>query len=128
MAHNRRKKKMRVNGGKHAWQGAFPGTLFGALLVLTVLSLGYLHLDERGNALGRKIKELEVSREQLRREIVQEELNWSTLTTPERMQELLKKHDLNMIWPSEDSVIRVRRNPLPQLYAQNPDASEIAHD
>jgi len=118
MAKNRRKKKMRVRSRKPGVRGIFPGTLFGVLLVLAVLALTYLYLCGRCDALGKKINELEKVRDIQRRDVVTEEYKWSNLTSPKSMEELLTKHGLTMTWPSEDSVVRLRRNPLPHLYAQ----------
>jgi hypothetical protein len=119
MAKNRRKNKMRVRGRKPGIRGVFPGTLFGVLLVMAVFALTYLYLCGRCDALGKKINELEKIRDTLRRDVVTEEYKWSNLTSPKSMEELLKKHGLTMTWPSEDSVVRLRRNPLPQQYAQD---------
>lgn len=127
MAKNRRKKKMRVHSRKPGVRGVFPGTLFGVLLVMAVFALTYLYLCGRCDALGKKINELEKVRDTLRRDVVTEEYKWSNLTSPKSMEELLAKHGLTMTWPSEDSVVRLRRNPLPQLYAQG-QPGEIVND
>lgn len=127
MAKNRRKKKMNVRSRKPGVRGVFPGTLFGVLLVLAVLALTYLYLCGRCDALGKKINELEKVRDIQRRDVVTEEYKWSNLTSPKSMEELLTKHGLTMTWPSEDSVVRLRRNPLPHLYAQG-QPGEIVND
>ncbi len=127
MAKNRRKNKMRVRARKPGVRGVFPGTLFGVLLALAAFSLTYLYLCGRCDALGKKINELEKVRDNLRRDVVTEEYKWSNLTSPKSMEALLKKHGLTMTWPSEDSVVRLRRNPLPHQYAQG-DTGNMAHD
>ena len=109
---------MRVRSRKPGVRGIFPGTLFGVLLVLAVLALTYLYLCGRCDALGKKINELEKIRDIQRRDVVTEEYKWSNLTSPKSMEELLAKHGLTMTWPSEDSVVRLRRDPLPHMYAQ----------
>lgn len=128
MAKNRRKNKMRVRSRKPGVRGVFPGTLFGVLMALTVLALTYLYLCGRCDALGKKINELEKIRDTLRRDVVTEEYKWSNLTSPKSMEELLAKHGLTMTWPSEDSVVRLRRNPLPHQYAQGQVAEDVVHD
>jgi len=128
MARNRRKNKMRVRSRRPGVRSIFPGTLFGVLLMLTIFALGYLYLCGRCDALGKKINQLEKTRENLRREIVNEEFKWSNMTSPESMEKLLKKHELIMTWPSEDSVVRLHRNPLPQQFAREPSIEEIIND
>jgi len=128
MARNRRKNKMRVQARKQGVRGIFPGTLFGVLITLALFAFSYLYLCGRCDALGKKINQLEKQREELRREIVNEEFKWSNMTSPKKMEELLQKHQLNMIWPSEDSVVRLRRNPLPQQFAQGKVNGGMVHD
>jgi len=128
MARNRRKNKLRVRSRKPGVHSIFPGTLFGVLVTMAIFAMGYLYLCGRCDALGKKINQLEKNRDNLRREIVNEEFKWSNMTSPESMEKLLKKHDLIMTWPSEDSVVRLRRNPLPQQFAREPSMGEIIHD
>lgn len=128
MAKNRRKNKLRVTSRKPGVRSIFPGTLFGVLTTLVIFALCYLYLCGRCDALGKRIHQLEKDREALRREIVNEEFKWSNMTSPENMMNLLKKHQLTMTWPSEDSVVRLRRNPLPQQFARDPSVGEIVHD
>jgi hypothetical protein len=128
MAKNRRKNKLRVRSRKPGVRGVFPGTLFGVLLLLAIFALSYLYLCGRCDALGKKINALEKTRDNLRREIVNEEFKWSNMTSPKSMEELLLKHGLTMTWPSEDSVVRLRRNPLPQQFAQSQQVGDVAHD
>jgi hypothetical protein len=129
MAKNRRKKnKLRVRNRQYGVRSIFPGTLFGVLMTLTVFALSYLYLCGRCDALGKKINQLEKSRDNLRREIVNEEYKWSNMTSPDSMEKLLKKHNLVMTWPSEGSVVRLRRNPLPQQFARHPSMEGLVDD
>ncbi|HMP89817.1 MAG TPA: hypothetical protein PJ991_06430 [Kiritimatiellia bacterium] len=128
MARRRKKNKLRVQTRKTGIKGIFPGTLFGVLLALMLFSFSYLYICGRCDDLGKKINQLEKKRDELRREIVNEEFKWSNMTSPKNMEALLKKHQLNMIWPSEDSVVRLRRNPLPQQFAQGKNTGAMAHD
>lgn len=129
MAKNRRRKnKMRVQSRKPGVRGIFPGTLFGVLLSLMIFALGYLYLCGRCDDLGKKINQLEKTRDNLRREIVNEEFKWSNMTSPASMEKLLAKHGLTMTWPSEDSVVRLRRKPLPQQFARETSLGDMVHD
>lgn len=129
MAVNRRKKKkLRVKGRKQHVHGVIPGTLVGVLLMLAGFALSYLYVCGRCAALGERISELEIVREKLKREIVTEEHKWSKLTTPENMERLIKQHNLEMVWPSGDSVLRLQRDPLPLNYYVEGPRGELAHD
>jgi hypothetical protein len=129
MAKNRRKNKLRVKPRKPGVRGIFPGTLLSALLGLGIFAISYLTLCSRCDAIGRRINELEKVHENLKREIVNEEFKWSKLTDLQSMEILLAHHGLEMIWPSEDSVVRLHRNPPPHLmYAREPGYGDVVHD
>lgn len=116
---NKRKgKKMRVKSRQPGVNGVIPGSLLGALLTLAGIALAYLYVSGRCVALGDKITSLEKQHAALKRDIVNEEYKWSRAMSPENMERLLTKHGLDMIWPSEDSVVRLSRNPPPHLYAE----------
>lgn len=131
MAKNRRKnKRVQVRGRKQNVHGVIPGTLFGALVLLAGFALAYLYICGRSVALGNQITALEKKHASLRREIVNEEYKWNRALTPDNMQKLLVKHNLEMIWPSEDSVVRLPRNPPPHFGRQYAESAHtgIAHD
>jgi hypothetical protein len=128
MAVNRRKKKkLRVKGRQQHVHGVIPGTLLGVLVVLAVFALGYLYISGRNATLGERISELEKIRDNIKREIYNEEFKWSRMTSTENMERLIKQHGLDLIWPSGDAVVRLQRDPPPLLYAEGP-SGLIAHD
>lgn len=131
MPKNRLKnKKMRMRARKQNVHGVIPGTLFGVLVLLAAFALGYLYICGRCVAMGDKITELEKRHALVRRDIVNEEYKWNRSLTPENMQRLLKQHNLVMIWPPEDSVVRMPRNPPPHFgrqYAESRDVN-LAHE
>lgn len=104
MARNRRR-----NYRKNVSHRVFPGWLAVVLVTVGGLALSYLWLDGRCDALGRRIKSLEQQKIALQRQVATEEYKWSNLTTFENMAKLLKQHGLQMEWPKEKSVVRVRR-------------------
>jgi hypothetical protein len=119
MATNKRKKKkMRVKPRQPGVHGVIPGSLLGALLTLAGIALGYLYISGHCVALGDKISSLEKQHAVLKREIQNEEYKWARAMSPENIERLLEKHNLDMIWPPEDSVVRLPRNPPPHLYAE----------
>lgn len=128
MARNRRKNRVRVQGRKQRVHGMVPGSLVGVLVMMALFAFVYLYVCGRCEALGEKITELEKYQEQLRREIANEDFKWARMMAPENMEKLIAKHNLNMIWPPVDSVVRLHRNPPPQLLAQQTGTDHIAHD
>lgn len=109
---------MRVKSRQPGVNGVIPGSLLGALLLVAGIALTYLYVSGHCVALGDKITSLEKQHAAIKRDIVNEEYKWSRAMSPENMERLLKKHDLTMIWPPEDSVVRLPRNPPPHLYAE----------
>jgi hypothetical protein len=104
MARNRNRKYR-----KQVRTRLLPGWL--VVLVVGIASFGfsYLWLGARCDALGRRIKALEKERVEVRRQVVHEEFKWSNLTTFENITRLLKKHQLEMEWPKQTDVVRLRR-------------------
>ena len=85
-----------------------PGWLVVLLVCAAGLGFAYLWLGARCDALGRTIKNLEKERVAVRRQVVHEEFKWSNLTTLENINRLLKKHNLEMDWPRQNDVVRLR--------------------
>ena len=127
-ANRRKKKKLRVQGRKQQVHGVIPGTLAGVLVLLAGFALSYLYVCGRCAALGDRIGELEKKRDQLAREIVNEDHKWSKMTTTENMERLFQQHQLDLIWPSGDSVLRLQRDPLPLTYYAEGPRGDLAHD
>jgi hypothetical protein len=131
MAKNRRKnKKIRVHARKQNVHGVIPGTLFGVLVLLAAFALIYLYVCGRSAALGDKIAELEKVHANIRRQIATEQYKWERELTPGNIERLISKHKLDLVWPSEDSVVRLPRNPPPHFsrqYARSHDV-DIVHD
>lgn len=79
------------------------------LLVMFVVSaVAYLFLCTTTEALGRQIKEEEQQIEQLRRRVASEEVRWSEMIGPRRLEEALRKHRLVMNYPANHQIVHVR--------------------
>lgn len=104
MARNRNR-----NLRKRVTVPVFPGWMAVVLLSIGSMAFAYLWLNSRSEAIGRRIKELEQKKVAVQRRVAVEEAKWSNLTTAENMARLLRKHNLEMEWPKEPSIIRVRR-------------------
>lgn len=106
MARNRNRNR---NYRKHVRAKLLPGWLVVLVVSAAGLGFSYLWLDARCTALGQRIKDLEKKRVEVRRQVVHEEYKWSNLTTFENITRLLKKHQLEMEWPKQQDVVRLRR-------------------
>lgn len=123
MARNRNR-----NYRKNVKTRLLPGWLVVVVVAAAGLGFSYLWLGARCDALGRRIKDLEKKKVEVRRLVVNEEFKWSNLTTFENITRLLKKHNLEMDWPKQNDVVRLRRpganlaqadEPATRTYAQN---------
>lgn len=121
MARNRNR-----NYRKQVKARLLPGWLVVLVVAAAGLGFGYLWLGTRCDALGRRIKELEKQRVEVRRQVVNEEFKWSNLTTFENITRLLKKHNLEMDWPKQNDVVRLRRPEAPLRLADTPDDGVVA--
>ena len=99
----------RVNRKKEKSGSLFPAPLAGLLILAALLSLSYLWLCGRCEALGRDIQKLEDQRSELRRRVVNEEYKWSNLNSLAQIRQALARFDIEMGWPDERRVIRLAR-------------------
>ncbi|HMP76056.1 MAG TPA: hypothetical protein PKE12_07165 [Kiritimatiellia bacterium] len=97
------------NYRKKARTAPISGPLVLVLISAMGLAFGWLWLNNRCELLGTRIKELEQERTALRRRVANEEFKWSSLTTYESMMKLLKEHRIEMDWPRERQIVRIRR-------------------
>ncbi len=87
------------------------GALVVSLLLLLAFAFGYLWVGAQCDGIGRRIKGLEREKEAVHRRVVNEELKWSNLTTYESLSRLLKQHHIEMDWPKQHQIVRLRRAP-----------------
>lgn len=78
------------------------------LVSLVVSAVAYLLLCTRTEALGRQIKAEELEIEQLRRRVASEEVRWSEMIGPRRLEEALRKQRLVMTYPAAHQIVHVR--------------------
>jgi len=77
------------------------------LVVVAALCLGYLWLCGRNEDIGKAIKTLEAEKRDLDRRVVNEEFKWASATSPDKIQVLLRRHNLKMELPSGEFVARI---------------------
>jgi hypothetical protein len=97
------------NYRKRARSSPLPGALLLVVFAAGLLGFGWLWLHNRCELLAARIKDLEQEKIALRRRVTNEEFKWSSLTTYENMMKLLRVHRIEMNWPSERQIVRVRR-------------------
>jgi hypothetical protein len=103
-----RKRRGKRNRKKHEVRVSFPCPLAAILLTVATLSLAYLWLCGRCDAMGKDLTALEERKEEVRRRVLNEEFKWTNLKAPRSMRVLLQKHNLVMMLPGEEKVVRVK--------------------
>lgn len=108
----------------------FPLPLATILMLAALLSLAYLWLNGRADAMGKRIQDLEARTVEVHNRVINEEITWANLTTLQSIQRELKRHGLVMAWPDEAHIVRIHsqrpQTPSDRQYAQN--AGTIMHD
>ena len=95
---------------------------WGVPLMTLAAALGmvYLHLFNTCENIGREIKRLESERAELRKRVVNEELNWGTASSIRNVEQLMARHGIAMSFPEERHIIRMVPKPEePVQYAHN---------
>lgn len=77
-----------------------------------VLMLIYVWLDAHGQALGKRIKTAEQQRAEIQKRYDYELWKWETLKSPANIERALSQNQIDMIWPGEDHLVRLREPSL----------------
>ena len=101
MATKRKKKK------KNQVQVPFPVLLANVLVLVAVLGLSYMWLCSRCDALGKDIRTKEKALIAAQKRLVDEQDRWSYITSPSNLKRAIKKHNLKMVMPREEQIVRV---------------------
>ena len=101
----RRKKK---NKKKTKEALVFPAPLAAAMMIAAVVALSYLWLCSRCEALGMDIKTLEREKVDVHKRVLNEEYKWSNMKSPRNIEAFLRRHKLDMTWPKEKHIVRIR--------------------
>ncbi len=112
--------KTRRNRKKFSREAAIPSPFFMAVGVGMFVFFGYIWLDQRCEALGRRISQLEGQKVELQRQVKQERSRWESAKSIEQVGRLLQRHHVAMTWPDERNIVRIRRT------VEEPSAMEAA--
>jgi hypothetical protein len=113
----RRKKQNRKKQQQSGF--VFPLPLAALLMLAAVLALSYLWLCGRCEALGKRIKQLETVRTEVQRQRYNEEYKWANLKSPPSMMRALRRHNLEMYWPTKRQVVEIHLSQCEQLAHQH---------
>ena len=86
----------------------FPALLAVILAGTTFVALSYLWFCGRCEAIGAQIKDLEVQKSELHKRVINEEFKWSNMKSPRNIENLIREMKLEMAWPEEKQIVRVR--------------------
>ncbi len=114
-------KRRKRNRRKNVQGFLFPTPLALLLLVAALLSLGYLWLDARTEALGRAIRAHEARLRTLDQQLINEENRWAIMKSPGEVDTILRAHGLHFSFPGRDRVIRL------ELSNEDRDEHELAY-
>lgn len=101
--------KRKVNRKKQQAM-VFPVPLAATLVVAAGLALSYLWLCGRCEALGREIKQTEQRKEQLHRDVLNEEYKWTNMRSLRNIRATLHHFNIQMDWPDERAVVYLSRD------------------
>ena len=85
----------------------FPIPYAGFAVLISTLALGYVWLGYRCEFLGSEIKTLEFEKTFLNKKYLYEECKWIRMKSPLNIERVLKEHNIIMIWPRMDQVVRI---------------------
>lgn len=78
------------------------------IVALAAIGLVYLRLHNHCEDVGRQIKKLELERDELHKQVVNEERHWANARSNRNMERLLTHHGMVMSWPAERDIIRLK--------------------
>lgn len=118
---NKRKKSVRKNIAV-----PYPGPLLSVLIVAALVSLTYLWMCSRCEALGNEIASLEAHRAALDNRLRTEKSLWAERESLEGIRQGLRRFGIEMTLPSMDRIVIVPRHDI--IAGVVPFETEYSHD
>lgn len=100
----KRNRKQRVDGYM------FPVPLATLLVFAAVAALAYLWILSRCEIIGNEIKQLEAEQAVLIEKVLNEDLKWTRLRSPQNLERILARNGVRMGWPSQRQVVVLARS------------------
>ena len=84
-----------------------PAPLAGLAIIILTCAVGRVYLKSRCERIGKEIQALEVTREKLRNQFINEKCRWTRMKSPQSIEAALDRHNINMALPRNDQVVWV---------------------
>jgi hypothetical protein len=95
------------NRKKQSSKPMVPAQFAVVVVIAASVSLGYLWLGSRCETLGKEIKTLESTNDDLHRKCLYEESRWANMMAPREMEKALRHHNISGAWPREAQIVRL---------------------
>lgn len=86
----------------------FVGPVAVVLLLVASISLTYLYLHHQCDVMGRELRVMEMDLQKMRDQALVEQSRWQARLSLESITDAVARHGLNMRWPDESRIVRVR--------------------
>lgn len=81
--------------------------IVGVFVLVVFVAVGYLAVDNRCNARGQLIRDLENRYASLEDERLREEAKWNAMKTPDELERRLLQHGINMVYARPEQIVRM---------------------
>ncbi len=95
-----------------------------------IIFVSYLWLCGRCEDFGIQIKKLEDKKAEVHRQVLNEEYKWANMKTPQNIENYFKLHNMTMVWPDQEQIVRLRHypGPMPDENRQYVAHTEVMND
>ena len=104
---------MRRNRKRQLHDRVFPGRAAGIVVLLVTLALGYWFMDSKCAMLSQEMRKHELKYAALENERVREESRWNEKKTPEKLEQAMLQHGIEMSYPTPEQVVRMDGSGVP---------------
>ena len=106
---------MRKNRKRQVHVKVLPPAVAGLIVLCASLVLIYWGMESKCAELGQEIRQYEQNITTLEDERIREETRWTEKKTPEKLEQAMLQHGLDMVYPSPEQIVRMdaRGQPIP---------------
>lgn len=98
---------MRRNRKKQVHAKVLPPAVAGIIVLSASLVLIYWGMESKCAELGQEIRQYEQKITALEDERIREETRWNEKNTPEKLEQAMLQHGLDMAYPSSEQIVRM---------------------